>query len=85
MSAMKTTIRRMGNSRGVIIPKPVLAQVGLQDEAEMIVQKDCIVLRRPENKAREGWAEASQKIAADSDDELVWPEFANEADADLRW
>lgn len=82
---MKTAIRRMGNSQGVIIPKPVLAQVGLEDEAEMIVEKDCIVLRRPQNKAREGWAEASQKIAAQRDDELVWPEFANEGDADLQW
>ncbi len=82
---MKTAIRRMGNSQGVIIPKPVLAQVGLEDEAEMVVEKDCIVLRRPRNKAREGWAEASQKIAAQGDDELVWPAFANKGDADLQW
>jgi antitoxin MazE len=82
---MKTAIRRIGNSQGVIIPKPVLAQVGLEDEAEMIVGKDCIVLRRPPNKAREGWAKASQKIAAQADDELVWPAFANEGDADLKW
>ena len=78
---MKTAIRRLG----VIIPKPVLAQVGLEDEVEMIVEKDCIVLRRPRKSAREGWAEASQRIAAERDDELVWPEFANEADADFRW
>ena len=82
---MKITIRKMGNSQGVIIPKPVLAQVGLEDEAEMVVEKDCIVLRRPTDKVREGWAEASRKIAAEHDDELVWPEFANEADADLQW
>ena len=85
MTAMKTTIRRMGNSRGVIIPKPVLAQLGLQDEAEMVVEKDCILLRRPQKRAREGWAEASQKIAAEREDKLVWPEFANEADAELQW
>ena len=85
MTAMKTTIRRMGNSRGVIIPKPVLAQLGLQDEAEMVVEKDCILLRRPQKRAREGWAEASQKIAAEREDKLVWPEFANEADVELQW
>ena len=85
MAAMKTAIRRMGNSRGVIIPKPVLAQLGLQDEAEMVVEKDCILLRRPHKRAREGWAEASQKIAAEREDKLVWPEFANEADAELQW
>ncbi len=26
---MKVTIRKMGNSQGVIIPKPILAQLGL--------------------------------------------------------
>ena len=82
---MKTTIRKMGNSQGVIIPKPLLAQVGLQDEADMVVEKDCIVLRRPTTKPREGWAEASQRIAIAGNDALAWPEFANEADAELKW
>jgi len=47
--------------------KPLLAQVGLHDEADMVVEKDCIVLRRPQAKVREGWAEASQRIAAAGD------------------
>jgi antitoxin MazE len=82
---MKTTIRKMGNSRGVIIPKPLLAQVGLQDEAEMVVEDHAIVIRRPRGAIREGWAEASQAIAAADDDGLVWPEFGNEDDAHLQW
>ena len=82
---MKAVIRRMGNSQGVIIPKPILAQVGLEEEAEMVVEKDCIVLRRPRKNVREGWAEASRRIAAAGDDALVWPEFQNVDDADLQW
>ena len=82
---MKTVIRKMGNSQGVLIPKVLLAQVGLEDEAEMVVEKDAIVLRKPRNAVRAGWAEASKKIAAAGDDALVWPEFANEADAHLKW
>jgi antitoxin MazE len=64
----------MGNSQGVIIPKPLLAQAGLENEAEMVVENGAIVLRRPQRKAREGWAEASQAVAAAGDDALVWPE-----------
>ena len=82
---MKTAIRRLGNSQGVIIPKPLLAQAGLEDEAEMVVEKGCIVLRRPQNKVRDGWAEASRKIASAGDDALVWPEFPNDGDAELQW
>lgn len=82
---MKTVIRKMGNSQGVLIPKILLAQVGLEDEAEMVVEKGAIVLRKPRSDVRAGWAEASRKIAVEGDDALVWPEFGNEADADLQW
>jgi antitoxin MazE len=82
---MKTTIRKMGNSRGVIIPKPLLAQLGLEGEAEMAVENDAIVLRKPRRKARKGWAEASKALAASGNDALAWPEFGNEADAELAW
>ena len=82
---MKTTIRRMGNSQGVIIPKPLLAQVGLVDEAELVVEKGSIVLRKPSRKVRAGWAEASQRVAEAGDDAPVWPEFANDGDAELQW
>lgn len=82
---MKISIRKMGNSQGVIIPKPVLAQLGLDDEAELTVERDAIVLRKPRNAVREGWAEASMAIAENGDDGLVWPEFANQGDAKLKW
>lgn len=82
---MKVAIRRLGNSQGVIIPKPVLAQVGLVAEAEMRVEKGAIVLEKPAAAPRAGWAEASERLAAEGDDALVWPELANEADKDIKW
>jgi len=82
---MITTIRRMGNSQGVLIPKPLLQQVGLLDEAEMRVEGDALVLRRPKAAPREGWAEASRELAAADNDALVLAEFANEGDAELKW
>ena len=82
---MKLTIRPMGNSQGVIIPKPVLMQVGLEGEAEMTVERGALVLRKPAKPARANWAQAAQKIAAAGDDALVMPEFTNESDADLKW
>lgn len=82
---MKIAIRKMGNSQGVIIPKPVLTQLGLESEAEMSVESNAIVLRKPRNSVREGWAEAGKAIAASGDDALAWPEFGNAGDADLVW
>lgn len=82
---MLTTIRRLGNSRGILIPKPLLEQTGLEDKAEILVEGNTLILRRPKSVPRRGWAEASKALAACGDDKLVWPEFANEADADLTW
>ena len=82
---MLTTIRRLGNSQGVLIPKPLLQQIGLEDKAEMRVEGDALVLRRPKAAPRSNWAEASRRLAATGDDALVLPDFANEADAELRW
>jgi antitoxin MazE len=82
---MKTTIRRMGNSQGVLIPKPLLAQLGLENEVDMEVENDAIVLRRPRHKAREGWAEASKALAESGDDALLIGEFGNADDAELTW
>ncbi len=82
---MKTVIRKMGNSQGVLIPKPLLAQIGLEGEAEMRVEGDALVLRKPRRNLRQGWAEASKALAESGQDKPAWPEFANEADAKLKW
>jgi antitoxin MazE len=82
---MLATIRRLGNSQGILIPKPLLQQIGLEDQAEMRIEGDTLVLRRPKAAPRTGWAEASRKLAAVGDDALVLLEFANEADAELKW
>jgi antitoxin MazE len=70
-----------------VIPKPILAQLGLNGEAkaEMTIEGGALVLRPPATAARKGWAEAARKIAEAGDDELVLGEFGNAADKDLRW
>lgn len=84
---MLVSIRQIGNSQGVVIPKPVLAQLGLIGEAvaEMTIEGSALVLRKPAKPARTGWAEAARKIAEAGDDELVMGEFGNAADAELEW
>lgn len=84
---MQVTIRTIGNSKGVVLPKPLLAQAGLGDDqiAQMTVEDGAIVLRKAALPVRTGWAEAAQALAAKGGDELVLGEFGNEADAELAW
>ncbi len=87
MKSIHLTLRQIGNSQGVVIPKPVLAQLGLNDEAgvEMTIEGDALVLRKPACPVRTGWAEAAKEIAEVDDDVLVMGEFGNEVDKGLTW
>lgn len=82
---MKTVLRKMGNSQGIIIPKPFLNETGLKKEVELRVEGNVIIISRPKQKIREGWAEASKALAKQGEDALVWPEFPNDDDRDLKW
>ena len=82
---MEVAIRKMGNSQGVLIPKPILAQVGLQGRADLQVRNGVIEIRAVRHNPREGWAQDARRLAALGDDAPVWPEVANENDNELVW
>lgn len=84
---MKTAIRKMGNSQGVLIPKPFLLQAGFDiGEVEIEVESDTIVIRKPKRKPREGWAQAAQLIAAKSVEPVIaWPLIPVDADMEFSW
>jgi antitoxin MazE len=82
---MEVAIRKMGNSQGVLIPKPILAQVGLEGSADLQVRDGVIEIRPVRRNPRDGWAEDARRLAEQDDVALVWPELANEGDDELVW
>lgn len=51
---MKSTLRQIGNSRGIIIPATLLAECEIQDEIELSVEDGRLVIT-PVKPARSGW------------------------------
>jgi antitoxin MazE len=84
---MRAALRKFGNSSGVIIPKSMLAEIGIGvgDAVEITLQDGRIVMAPVKRRPRAGWAEASREIAPAGDDELVSPEFGNAEDEGLKW
>jgi antitoxin MazE len=77
---MRATLRKMGNSQGVIIPKTVIAQLGFEGEVEMHITETGLVLEKPKKShPREGWAEASKALANEELDH-EWLDFPNAFD-----
>ena len=84
---MKSAIRKMGNSHGVIIPKPLLAEAGVKagDQVDVVVKAGKIVIAPLQGDPRAAWAKECKALADAGEDGLVWPEFGNEDDKNLVW
>ena len=67
---MKTRIVRIGNSKGVRIPKQLLEQTGLDGEVDIQARQTSLVIR-PGRKPREGWSKAFREMARFGDDQLI--------------
>jgi antitoxin MazE len=67
---MKTRIVRIGNSKGVRIPKPLLDQTGLEGEVEIEAQQGSLLIRAA-RKPRDGWSAAFREMALTGDDRLI--------------
>lgn len=53
---MQATIRKIGNSKGIIIPSSLIEQLHIEDEVEMTIQDGALILR-PSTSVRKGWFE----------------------------
>jgi antitoxin MazE len=67
---MKTNIIRIGNSKGIRLPKSVLEQCHLKDAVEIEVAGNTLVLR-PARAPRSGWDQSFAKMADHEDDTLL--------------
>ena len=69
---MKTRLVRIGNSRGVRLPKAIIAQADLTDEVELGVPDGAIVITRAK-PPRSGWAAAASQMHQRNEDRLLDP------------
>jgi antitoxin MazE len=69
---MQASIKKIGNSSGVLIPKPMLTQLGAipGDSVDISYADGKLIIEFLHPRA--GWAEDAKKIAAAGDDALQW-------------
>ena len=74
---MLRALRKFGNSAGIIIPRPLLSEIGAKagDRVELRVEAGRLVIERECRQPRSGWAEDAKRVAEADDDELVWREI----------
>jgi antitoxin MazE len=67
---MRTDLIRIGNSRGIRIPRALIEQCSLEGAIELSVENDRLVIS-PGRRLRHGWAEAFTKSGSSGNDELL--------------
>ena len=67
---MKTKIVRIGNSRGVRIPKPLLEEAGLDGQVSLRVVEGGIMIES-QRAPRAGWSDAAALANERGDDTLL--------------
>ena len=83
---MRSTIRNIGNSKGIIIPQKILKQCFIEDDVTIEVQDNTIIIRPANDIKRKGWTEAFKEMAKNGDDTLVISDlFENENLGDWTW
>ncbi len=67
---VKARLIKIGNSRGIRIPKLLLEQVGLAGEVEVEAQSGQLIIRAAKSP-RQGWDAQFQDMARAGDDRLL--------------
>ena len=81
---MRLSVVRIGNSKGIRIPKPLLDQCHISGAVDLKVEGKRIVLTPVKSKPRQGWAAAAELMHQAGDDELLIPDVFEE-DVEVPW
>ncbi len=85
-----TMLTKIGNSQGVRIPKPIIAQAQLENkQLDFEVVKDGLLIKPIEIKNREKWQENIQEVLLKNrniQDEAILNDMLNDSDLeDYEW
>ena len=67
---MEVSVIKIGNSKGIRLPKTLLEKYNIHDTVEVILEKGQIVIK-PLSRPRKGWEKAFKKMAENGDDRLL--------------
>lgn len=82
---MKARLVRIGNSRGVRLPKPLIEQAALTDEVDLSLQDGAVVIRSA-GHPRSGWADAARALRAARGDRLTdEPDATHFDETEWKW
>jgi antitoxin MazE len=81
---MKSKVIKIGNAKGIRLPKAILEEVGLGEEVILEASRGGIVIR-PSKKIRDGWEAGFREMSQRGDDQLLDAETKTSSWDDQDW
>jgi antitoxin MazE len=82
---MIVSVVPVGNSRGIRLPKNLIAELNIGKTLQLERQGDSIVLTPLHEKPRENWEEAFAAMHQTGDDALLIPDVFMDENVDWEW
>jgi len=70
---MDLNVIKVGNSKGLRLPKAILDEYHIGDQVHLTLKEDCIELR-PKSNPRHGWKEKFKLMSNKNHDDLIIPD-----------
>ena len=80
---MLVSVIRIGNSKGIRVPKVILERFGIKDKIDMEVTEKGILLSPVSDVPRKGWAEAFCRMHENNED--ILEDVPNAEDFEWEW
>lgn len=77
---MKLSVVKIGNSKGIRIPKAVLEECHIEDEVDLLINNNKLIVVPLKSKPREGWEKQFKTMSSNKDDKLLIPDSIDLSD-----
>jgi antitoxin MazE len=82
---MEIPVIKIGNSKGIRLPKSVLQQFSIEDRVEMEVHEKEIVLKPLKKRPRSGWREAFEQMHECGEDRNLLSDIEDSDQFEWEW
>ncbi|MBM9501102.1 AbrB/MazE/SpoVT family DNA-binding domain-containing protein [Leptospira sp. 201903071] len=82
---MKASVVKIGNSKGIRIPKAVLEECHIEEKVDLLIDNNKLIIVPLKSKPREGWEKQFKTMSYSKDDKLLIPDSIDLSDKDWEW
>lgn len=82
---MKASVVKIGNSKGIQIPKAILEECHIAEDVDLSIDEGNIIIKALMSKPRDGWERQFKEMSARNEDNLLIPDSMDLSVKNREW